>query len=67
MLYIIKPIFIRKFKNSVTLLKQKKIRKIKSKISPIAVWTNAYLLDAACNRRLTNIAFTKYFDYMGQI
>jgi hypothetical protein len=52
MFYIIKAIFIRKFKNSVILLKQKKLDKIKSKIFPIAVWTNAYLLDAACKRRL---------------
>jgi hypothetical protein len=52
MLYIRKAIFIRKFENSVILLKQKKIHKIKSKIFPIAVWTNAYLLDAACKWRL---------------
>jgi hypothetical protein len=52
MLYIRKANFIRKFENSVFLLKQKKLHKIKSKIFPIAIWTNAYLLDAACTRRL---------------
>jgi hypothetical protein len=51
MLYIRKAINIRKFENGVILLKQK-IHKMKSIIFPIAVWTNAYLLDAACKRRL---------------
>jgi hypothetical protein len=46
-LYIRKAIFIRKFENSVILLKQREIHKFKSNIFPIAIWTKAYLLDAA--------------------
>jgi hypothetical protein len=52
MLYIRKAVFIRKFENNVILLKQNKMHKIKSKIFPIVIRTNAYLLDGACTRRL---------------
>jgi glycine/serine hydroxymethyltransferase len=56
MFYIRTAIFIRKFGNSLILLKQKKkINKIKSKIFPIAVWTNAYLLHAACSESSNNV------------
>jgi hypothetical protein len=62
MLCIRKAIFIRQFENNVILLKQKKMNKIKSKIVPIAIWTNACLMKAYV--RTFYYSWNEYFCFL---